>query len=326
MSLASQINLLASRVAGYIKSAIVPRLVPFGGAQGTALVKTGSADFALGWQAFPDLSNIDTLTYNRNYRLDDGYDLNGQTRAGFYDGSSLNNAPDGGWYHFDTRVHSNGNPWMVQTAFPLNHRNGPFWRVKDGGNWDYWRRFWHDGNFAPDQKLNRNNTGGINFQNFNIERAELMREDGAWTALISSPDYSIFRGKVIGSQQYFEWDTSVGLTATYYNMSDANLKENIEPSQHDALSQITSIAFVDYNYRPLTGADETVRVEGGYIAQELELINPSWVTTLSDNTKVPAQPALAVSALRAIQQMHELITFQSLELADLRERVARLES
>lgn len=49
MSLASNVGLLATRVANYLRDSVTPRLIPAGGSTGQVLTKSSAADYASGW-------------------------------------------------------------------------------------------------------------------------------------------------------------------------------------------------------------------------------------------------------------------------------------
>lgn len=51
MTLQDRIEALATRIANHFRDAIVPKLVPAGGATGQVLAKSSAADHALGWQS-----------------------------------------------------------------------------------------------------------------------------------------------------------------------------------------------------------------------------------------------------------------------------------
>jgi hypothetical protein len=53
MSLASSVADLATRIASYLKSSVLPRLLPAGGTANQVLTKSSTTDFATGWTSPP---------------------------------------------------------------------------------------------------------------------------------------------------------------------------------------------------------------------------------------------------------------------------------
>lgn len=51
MSLATQINALATHVANYLRDSVLPRLLPAGGTTGQVLAKSSATDYAVAWAA-----------------------------------------------------------------------------------------------------------------------------------------------------------------------------------------------------------------------------------------------------------------------------------
>lgn len=77
--------------------------------------------------------------------------------------------------------------------------------------------------------------------------------------------------------------------------SDISLKKDIEPTTYDATKTINDIEFVSYNWKPTEytdkdGATHTTNkghVECGFVAQQLEQVDPGLVKTLSDGKLMP---------------------------------------
>lgn len=51
MALATQINTLATRIGNYLRDSVLPRVLPSGGTDGQALVKTSGTDYAVSWSS-----------------------------------------------------------------------------------------------------------------------------------------------------------------------------------------------------------------------------------------------------------------------------------
>lgn len=53
MTLAERIAALATAIGAHIKTAVMPRVLPPGGAAGQVLAKTSATDYAAGWTCSP---------------------------------------------------------------------------------------------------------------------------------------------------------------------------------------------------------------------------------------------------------------------------------
>ena len=112
----------------------------------------GSAKFA---------SSVTSQGLNYGKAINYTGDLNDLTEAGFYDGDDLINAPTNGWFHYSVQRHiysdSDSDSWVFQTAtgFGAPFTTGTYTRTKSNGSWQPWRRIWDDGNFSPDDKVDR---------------------------------------------------------------------------------------------------------------------------------------------------------------------------
>lgn len=69
-------------------------------------------------------------------------DLNSVTDSGFYDGQTLTNAPDTGWWYILVQRHSNNANFVVQTAWELDTPSNDVVHIRwrRSGTWTDWRR------------------------------------------------------------------------------------------------------------------------------------------------------------------------------------------
>lgn len=82
-----------------------------------------------------------------------GGDLNSLVTAGFYDGSSLSNAPLGnsGWFYITVETYSGDNNWIHQTATTFgsgNTANEVYTRVRASGTWGSWKKLSDSGDIS----------------------------------------------------------------------------------------------------------------------------------------------------------------------------------
>jgi hypothetical protein len=111
-----------------------------------------------------------------------------------------------------------------------------------------------------------------------------------------------------------------GFVAWGVTPSDARLKKDIVPTREDSLYKISQIDFRQFRFRSdVTQApiDDGRLHRLGVIAQELEMLDPAWVSD-AGTWKAPDQQALLYAALHAIQQQHAVI-------AALQSRIETLE-
>jgi len=120
-----------------------------------------------------------------------------------------------------------------------------------------------------------------------------------------------------GNPGYIQWVTSSGVVGTTWFASDINLKENIAPCSATASEFINSIEFKEFDWKPDSGS--IGHVEVGVIAQQLEVIEPSWVYTLSDGKKGVNEPAFMTYMAKSLQEALGRIT-------DLEAQVAALQN
>lgn len=92
------------------------------------------------------------------------------------------------------------------------------------------------------------------------------------------------------------------------NPSDERLKENIEPAQENALDVIGAIKLYSFNYRPTTKnfLDPAVRHPVGFLAQQLQQINPTFVSGDSGDTGPMMSPNLLPIVAHLVKAVQEL--------------------
>lgn len=112
------------------------------------IARTTSAGLLDPSNTFNDIFSIDTnntviaqsLKYTQAIQIG-GSDLNSITDAGFYAGSALVGAPDGGWFYVTIERHST-NDWVHQTATSFgsgNTGNRVYTRTKEAAVWKPWK-------------------------------------------------------------------------------------------------------------------------------------------------------------------------------------------
>lgn len=128
-------------------------------AAATAQAKADAAETPAGAQAKANAAETNAKTYAENYtkqnsaiaawsngyrsakNLPTGTNMNTVYDTGFYDGSSLINAPDNssGWHFYQVISHSFGpTNWRTQIAYDFNDVNRTFRRTQMNGNWSAW--------------------------------------------------------------------------------------------------------------------------------------------------------------------------------------------
>lgn len=92
------------------------------------------------------------LKWTKAIQLAVSTDLNNVTDAGFYDGQTLTNAPDAGWWYILVQQHSNGANWIVQTAWELDTASVDtmYVRWRRSGTWTAWRKIMNDNDLATE--------------------------------------------------------------------------------------------------------------------------------------------------------------------------------
>ena len=103
--------------------------------------------------------------------------------------------------------------------------------------------------------------------------------------------------------------------------SDKRLKKNIEDNDYKALEKILAIKHRKFDYK--TGG----HIENGYIADELEEIDPDFVFEVGeDKTKQPKVNTLIPAITKAIQEQQEIINNLKEEIDILNKKINLLES
>jgi hypothetical protein len=88
------------------------------------------------------ISVIDRLRYTRAIDIT-GTNLDDYTNAGFYNGSSMTNAPNSGWFWVTVERYTADTGWVHQTATSFgsgNTANIVYTRTKTGGIWQPWKQ------------------------------------------------------------------------------------------------------------------------------------------------------------------------------------------
>lgn len=125
---------------------------------------------------------------------------------------------------------------------------------------------------------------------------------------------------------YIEAQIDGGMVSIATNPSDISLKKDIEPTTYDATKTINDIEFVSYNWKPTQytdkdGVTHTIdrgHVECGFVAQQLQTVDPGLVKTLSDGKLMPDMlnltSVLGLALQNAQKKIEELETrIQNLE-------------
>jgi hypothetical protein len=85
---------------------------------------------------------VNEFQYTKAINYSSG-DLNSLVIAGFYDGSGMTNAPNGGWFYVTVEKYSGDDNWVHQTATSFGAANSPnevYTRVRVGGTWGAWKQ------------------------------------------------------------------------------------------------------------------------------------------------------------------------------------------
>jgi hypothetical protein len=106
-----------------------------------------------------------------------------------------------------------------------------------------------------------------------------------------------------------QMNANVGGTTYFWGMSvsDARLKQDVAPTAQDSLAKIASIDFVQYRFKDRAGQikiDDGHLHKVGFLAQQIETIEPEWVVEPEGGYKQPDTYALLCDALHAIKQLN----------------------
>lgn len=96
-----------------------------------------------------DMTGTHTMTYGKAKQLAASTDLDTVLTPGWYDGSSLTNAPGGSssWFYIEVMRHSNADTYAVQVARSFNTQQS--WvRVRVASVWSSWAEVWTTSNKA----------------------------------------------------------------------------------------------------------------------------------------------------------------------------------
>jgi hypothetical protein len=115
---------------------------------------------------------------------------------------------------------------------------------------------------------------------------------------------------------YIQFGTTIGAVGVNYFTSDANKKENIQPSTYNSSSLVENIEFVEFDWKPDAGDEGHVQV--GVTAQQLKTLDERLVAELEDGSLMVKEPALITHLAKALQE-------QIAKVKDLETRVATLE-
>jgi hypothetical protein len=109
---------------------------------------------------------VNELQYTKAINIS-STNLNDYTFAGFYNGESMTNAPNSGWFWVTVERYSGDDGWAHQTATSFgagNTANEVYTRTKTGGTWTNWKRLidWTDINGTTNyvSKFTGNNSLG----------------------------------------------------------------------------------------------------------------------------------------------------------------------
>lgn len=156
-----------------------------------------------------------------------------------------------------------------------------------------------------------------------------------------SPDNVADGYAMINSQGRFRdwiWDDAGGFVSfaidgnpkgiTVFD-SDISLKKDIKPTTYDATKTINDIEFVSYNWKPtqytdkdgVTHTTNKGHVECGFVAQQLEQVDPGLVKMLSDGKLMPDMLNLTSVLGLALQTAQKKIDVLEQRLAALESKV-----
>ena len=93
---------------------------------------------------------------------------------------------------------------------------------------------------------------------------------------------------------------AAAVVGIFINVSDGNLKENIEDSTYDALDCIKKLKLRDFDWKP---GFKTGSVKCGLVAQEVETVNSSFVIDVKDGYKQLNSDRMVQVSLKAIQEL-----------------------
>ncbi len=109
--------------------------------------------------------------------------------------------------------------------------------------------------------------------------------------------------------------TGYGITI---NPSDARLKRDIVPSTTSALTKIEKIKLYSFRFRDGNIMDPSLTHEIGFIAQQLQQVDPTFTLGDADMMLSPAQLPILATAVKAIQELSAQVGQLQAEVAAIR--------
>ncbi len=109
--------------------------------------------------------------------------------------------------------------------------------------------------------------------------------------------------------------TEYGITI---NPSDARLKRDIVPSTTSALTKIEKIKLYSFRFRDGNIMDPSLTHEIGFIAQQLQQVDPTFTLGDADMMLSPAQLPILATAVKAIQELSAQVGQLQAEVAAIR--------
>ncbi|CAH0444335.1 hypothetical protein LMG10661_00814 [Ralstonia syzygii subsp. syzygii] len=110
-------------------------------------------------------------------------------------------------------------------------------------------------------------------------------------------------------------NTGYGITL---NPSDARLKQDIVPSTTDALLKLKQIKLYGFRFRDGNIMDPSLTHEIGFIAQQLQQVDPTFTLGDAGMMLSPAQLPILATAVKAIQELSAQVDQLQAEVAALR--------
>lgn len=139
----------------------------------------------------------------------------------------------------------------------------------------------------------------------------------------ANEDWSVRHG--FGLSFFYGSDIRATISANngaYIQGSDASLKTKVT-KLNSVLDRVSKLRATTYRYKSDKNQNQTM----GFIAQEVQPIFPELVETMGPEEILGINYAgFSVVAIRAIQEQQQIIDSQSEKIADLEERLERLEA
>ena len=138
----------------------------------------------------------------------------------------------------------------------------------------------------------------------------------------SSPNITKFT-MMYSNKWYLEVITNAGVFGLDAWLSDKRLKKDIADTKLNALDIIDKIKHREFKYK--VGDTDLIKI--GYVADELQEIDEQMIFEVGeDKIKQPSQSYIIPLLSKGIQELHKKVVNQSKEIADLKERINKLES